>query len=79
MTTAEIYQLAIDLGLKADLRGQRSVKEHLNYAKRQYRQLDKKAKATFRKQHRRHSIPSAVRLSSGVWQQCSTAKKTWNR
>lgn len=47
MTTAEIYQLAIDLGLKADLRGQRSVKEHLNYAKRQYRQLNKQAKATF--------------------------------
>jgi putative NIF3 family GTP cyclohydrolase 1 type 2 len=47
MTTAEIYQLAIKLGIEADLRGRASVKEHLHHAKQQYRQLSKTAKADF--------------------------------
>ncbi len=47
MTTTEIYQLAIKLGIEADLRGQASVREHLRYAKKQYRQLSKTAKADF--------------------------------
>lgn len=47
MTTAEIYQLAIDLGVKADLRGYRTVLEHLRQAKRQYRQLSKVDKINY--------------------------------
>ncbi len=47
MTTVEIYQLAIKLGIEADLRGQAAVREHLRYAKKQYRQLSKTAKADF--------------------------------
>ncbi len=47
MTTAEIYQLAIKLGIEADLRGPKSVKEHLTYTKKKYQQLNKTAKADF--------------------------------
>lgn len=47
MTTGEIFELAVQLGIKADLRGQKSVKEHLRHAKQQYRQLSKLAKANF--------------------------------
>ena len=47
MTTAEIYQLAIRMGITADLRGLTAVKEHLRQAKRQYRSLAKSAKADF--------------------------------
>ena len=49
MTTKQIYQLAIDLGMKADLRGPAAVKKYLDRAKQKYDKLDAAAKAEFDK------------------------------
>ena len=47
MTTKEIYNLAINLGIEADLRGRQAVIEHQNYIKHKYRRLSKEDKANF--------------------------------
>ena len=47
MTTKQIYQLAIDLGVKNDLRGQNIVKRKLNRVKQQYAELPQAKKEEF--------------------------------
>ncbi|PIR13154.1 NGG1p interacting factor NIF3 [Candidatus Falkowbacteria bacterium CG11_big_fil_rev_8_21_14_0_20_39_10] len=50
MTTQQIYDLAVKLGMKADLRGQQKVKKYLERTKKQYEKLDKEKKAEFDKE-----------------------------
>ena len=50
MTIQQIYQLAVDLGVKADLRGVKKVKQYLARTKKKYDKLDKEAKANFDKE-----------------------------
>jgi len=47
MTTQQIYQLAVQMGIKADLRGEKKVKKYLANTKKKYDKLDKEAKAEF--------------------------------
>ncbi len=47
MTTQQIYELAVKLGVKADLRGEKKVKKYLEKAKNKYEKLDKEAKEEF--------------------------------
>lgn len=47
MTTEQIYELAVKLGIKADLRGPEKVKKYLARAKKNYDELSVKAKAEF--------------------------------
>lgn len=50
MTTEQIYELAVKLGVKADLRGQEKVKKYLARAKKNYDELSAKAKTEFDKE-----------------------------
>ena len=50
MTTKEIYDLAVSLGKKSDLRGLEGVKKYLERASKQYDSLDKEAKKEFDKE-----------------------------
>jgi len=50
MTTNEIYELAIELGIKSDLRGVKAVKKYLERSKKKYNSLDKEAKKNFDKE-----------------------------
>ncbi len=50
MTTQQIYDLAVKLGIKADLRGQDKVKKYLERTKKQYEKLDTEAKKEFDKE-----------------------------
>jgi len=50
MTTKEIYELAIKLGIKADLRGLKAVKKYLERSKKKYDRLDKDSKKNFDKE-----------------------------
>ncbi len=47
MTTKQIYDLAIDLGMKADLRGKIGVAKYLEKINKKYQKLDKEAKVEF--------------------------------
>jgi putative NIF3 family GTP cyclohydrolase 1 type 2 len=47
MTTQQIYDLAIKIGIKADLRGEKQVKKYLERTKKQYDNLDSEAKKEF--------------------------------
>jgi len=47
MTTKQIYDLAISLGIAADLRGSERTKKYLTRLKKKYEILDKKAQAEF--------------------------------
>jgi putative NIF3 family GTP cyclohydrolase 1 type 2 len=47
MTTQEIFDLGIKLGIKSDLRGEKKVKAYLERAKNKYEKLDKDKKAEF--------------------------------
>ena len=47
MTTEQIYELAVKLGIKADLRGAEKVKKYLARAKKNYDELSAKAKEEF--------------------------------
>ncbi|MFA5318499.1 MAG: NGG1p interacting factor NIF3 [Patescibacteria group bacterium] len=47
MTIKQIYKLAIELGVKNDLRGQAKVKKYLERAKKQYQELPEKKKEEF--------------------------------
>ncbi|MFH1583230.1 MAG: NGG1p interacting factor NIF3 [Candidatus Falkowbacteria bacterium] len=47
MTTQQIYDLAVKLGIKADLRGTEKVKKYLARAKKNYEELSAKAKQEF--------------------------------
>jgi putative NIF3 family GTP cyclohydrolase 1 type 2 len=47
MTTKQIYELALKLGMKADLRGAEKIKNYLVRVKKKYETLDKKARAEF--------------------------------
>ncbi len=47
MTTKQIYDLAVSLGIKNDIRGQAVVKKQLARVKKKYDKLDKEAKAEF--------------------------------
>ena len=47
MTTKEIFDLGIKLGIKADLRGEKKVKAYLDRAQNKYEKLSKDAKADF--------------------------------
>lgn len=50
MTTQEIYKLAVELGVKSDLRGKEKVKKYLERAKKKYEKLDKDGKEEFDKE-----------------------------
>lgn len=50
MTTNQIYDLAVKLGVKADLRGEKKVKKYLEKAKKKYDKLDKESKEEFDKE-----------------------------
>jgi putative NIF3 family GTP cyclohydrolase 1 type 2 len=50
MTTQQIYELAVKLGVKADLRGEKKVKKYLEKAKKKFEKLDKEAKEEFDKE-----------------------------
>lgn len=47
MTTKQIFDLAIQLGIKADLRGEETVKKYLERIKKNYDEMPEKAKAEF--------------------------------
>ena len=47
MTTKQIYKLAVEMGIKVDLRGQANVKKYLEKSKKIYEKLDKEAQAEF--------------------------------
>ena len=47
MTTQQIYELAVNMGIKADLRGRLKVKKYLERARKQYEKLDKDVKQEF--------------------------------
>jgi hypothetical protein len=47
MKTKEIYNLAIQLGMKADLRGEAEVKKYLARVNKKYEALTEKDKANF--------------------------------
>lgn len=47
MNTKQIYDLAIALGMKVDLRGKEGVSKYLNKIKKKYEKLDEDAKAEF--------------------------------
>ncbi|MFH1325977.1 MAG: NGG1p interacting factor NIF3 [Candidatus Falkowbacteria bacterium] len=49
MTTQQIYDLAVTMGMKADLRGQAKVKKYLERTKKLYEKMDKEAKLEFDK------------------------------
>ncbi len=50
MTTQQIYELAVKLGMKSDLRGAEKVKKYLERAKKAYEKMDKGAKEEFDKE-----------------------------
>lgn len=50
MTLQEIYDLAIEMGSKADPRGKEGVKKSLERAKKQFEELPEKKKAFFDKE-----------------------------
>ncbi|HAM88337.1 MAG: hypothetical protein US83_C0005G0048 [Candidatus Falkowbacteria bacterium GW2011_GWC2_38_22] len=50
MTTKQIYELAVNMGMKSDLRGENGVKKYLERAKKQFERLDKNAQAEFDKE-----------------------------
>jgi len=50
MTTQQIYELAVKLGIKADLRGQTKVKKYLERAKKKYEKLNQEEKKDFDKE-----------------------------
>ena len=50
MTTQQIYDLAVKMGMKADLRGQAKVKKYLERAKKKYEKLNKEEKQEFDKE-----------------------------
>lgn len=47
MTTQEIYKLAVEMGMKSDLRGSEKVKKYLERSKKKYEKMDKEAKEDF--------------------------------
>ncbi len=47
MTTQQIYELAIKVGIQSDLRGEQKVKKYLERTKKQYNKLDKDSKKEF--------------------------------
>ena len=47
MTTQQIYKLAIELGIKSDLRGVEKVKKYLDQTKKKYENLSKEQKEEF--------------------------------
>ena len=47
LTIKQIYNLAVDLGIKSDLRGQAIVKRKLERVKKHYQELNQKQKAEF--------------------------------
>ncbi|MEA3398513.1 MAG: NGG1p interacting factor NIF3 [Patescibacteria group bacterium] len=51
MTTKEIYSLAVQMGIKADLRGTAKVKKYLNRTKKKYEKLDREDKKGFDKEN----------------------------
>jgi len=51
MTTQQIYELAIKLGMKADLRGQAKVKKYLERTEKIYEKMDKEKKEEFDKEN----------------------------
>lgn len=50
MTLQQIYELAIEMGMKADPRGETSVKKHLLQLKKEYQELSEKRKKYFDKE-----------------------------
>lgn len=50
MTTQQIYDLAVKLGINSDLRGEKKVKKYLERAKKKYEELSAKAKQEFDKE-----------------------------
>ncbi len=50
MTTKQIYELAVKMGVRADLRGPEKVKKYLERSKRKYEKLDSESKKEFDKE-----------------------------
>ena len=50
MTTQQIFELAVKMGIKSDLRGEKEVKKYLDRTKKKYEKLDKDAKTEFDKE-----------------------------
>jgi putative NIF3 family GTP cyclohydrolase 1 type 2 len=50
MKTKQIYDLAVKLGIKSDLRGEKKVQDYLKRIKKKYEQLNKKVKDDFDKE-----------------------------
>ncbi len=50
MTTKQIYDLAVKMGIKADLRGEKKVKKYLERIKARYEKLNKEQKKEFDKE-----------------------------
>ena len=72
MTTQQIYELAVQMGIKSDLRGQAKVKKYLERAKKRHEKLDKEAKAEFDREKltnpysdTRVLVDTSVALSAG--------------
>ncbi|MCK5061578.1 NGG1p interacting factor NIF3 [Candidatus Parcubacteria bacterium] len=51
MTTKQIYELAVKMGIKSDLRGEQAVKKYLDRTKEKYERLDKEEKKEFDKEN----------------------------
>ncbi|MFH1522914.1 MAG: NGG1p interacting factor NIF3 [Patescibacteria group bacterium] len=51
MTTQQIYELAVQMGIKADLRGQTKVKKYLERTKKQYEKMPKEQKEEYDKEN----------------------------
>ncbi|MBI4812579.1 NGG1p interacting factor NIF3 [Candidatus Falkowbacteria bacterium] len=82
MTTQQIYELAVGMGMKADLRGPQGVKKYLERAKKKYEKLDKEAKEEFDKEKltnpysdTRVLVDTSATLSAGASVTLSTSGK----
>ena len=51
MTTKQIYELAVKMGIKSDLRGEQAVKKYLDRTKEKYERLGKEEKKEFDKEN----------------------------
>jgi putative NIF3 family GTP cyclohydrolase 1 type 2 len=65
MTIQQIYDLAVKMGIKADLRGEKRVKENLARLKAKYEKMDKEAKAEFDKEKLTNPYSDSRILFSG--------------
>jgi putative NIF3 family GTP cyclohydrolase 1 type 2 len=65
MTTQQIYELAVKLGVKADLRGPQKVKKYLERTKKKYEKLNKEERGEFDKEKLTNPYSDTRVLASG--------------